>query len=391
LLFALFFKVCAILCANGFDGQIIFKAGEDGYHTYRIPALCLAKDGALLAFSEGRKNSVSDTGHIDIVMRRSLDGGKTWGDLSVVISDGNTCGNPAPVLDENSGDIVLVYSRNLAEDFEANIIKGLSKDTRRVFVTRSVDNGLTWSRPQEITQAVKPAAATWFASGPGGGIQLKGGKFGGRLLVPFNIVADGANRAGALISDDGGKTWRAGAMQKDSVVDESEIAQLAADTVVINSRAKRKGASKEPFRKTAISFDGGETWGTTVLEDELAEPVCDGSLISFLNDGSERILCFSNPANTQYRADLTVRFAKAESVLKWFKNGAPRNDCAKRWQTAALFDKYPRTMYSALAYLGGGNVGLIYEYGAAQEGAPAKNIYEGIKFCKISVPSAASK
>jgi Neuraminidase (sialidase) len=60
--------------------SVPFVAGVGGYTAYRIPALTVAPDGSLLAFAEGRRNSVGDSGEIDIVCRRSGDGGATWAD-----------------------------------------------------------------------------------------------------------------------------------------------------------------------------------------------------------------------------------------------------------------------------------------------------------------------
>ena len=55
----------------------LFVSGQDDYHTYRIPSLLLAANGDILAFCEGRTNSASDRGKIDILIRRSSDGGIT--------------------------------------------------------------------------------------------------------------------------------------------------------------------------------------------------------------------------------------------------------------------------------------------------------------------------
>src|SRR5687767_6777130 len=72
----------------------LFVAGEGGYHTYRIPSLIVTSKGTLLAFCEGRKKGTSDTGDIDLVLKRSLDAGQTWQPMQIVWDDdANTCGN----------------------------------------------------------------------------------------------------------------------------------------------------------------------------------------------------------------------------------------------------------------------------------------------------------
>src|SRR4051812_14228893 len=149
----------------------VFTSGKDGYRSYRIPALLTTPKGTLLAFCEGRKNSSSDTGAIDLLLKRSRDGGKTWEKTQVVWSDGdNTCGNPCPVVERDTGTIWLLMTHNLGIDSQSQILDGKSKGTRTVWVTKSTDDGVSWSRPVEITKDVKKADWTWYATGPGVGI-----------------------------------------------------------------------------------------------------------------------------------------------------------------------------------------------------------------------------
>src|SRR5204862_2868442 len=87
----------------------VFRAGEGGYHTYRIPALIVSPRGTLLAFCEGRKHGRGDSGDIDLLLRRSRDGGKTWLKAQVVWDRGDgTCGNPCPVVERATGAIWLL-------------------------------------------------------------------------------------------------------------------------------------------------------------------------------------------------------------------------------------------------------------------------------------------
>ena len=71
-------------------GEAIFTSGEDGYNTYRIPSLAVIRNGTILAFCEGRKMSGGDSGVIDLLVKRSTDGGSSWSEPQVVWTD------PAP-------------------------------------------------------------------------------------------------------------------------------------------------------------------------------------------------------------------------------------------------------------------------------------------------------
>lgn len=129
----------------------VFRAGEGGYHTYRIPALIVTGKGTLLAFCEGRKNSASDTGDIDILLRRSFDGGKTWSPVEKIADKGeDTIGNPAPVVERKTGAIFLLLTSNPGPATERQISAGSYRAARAVWVMRSKDDGATWTRPRRL-------------------------------------------------------------------------------------------------------------------------------------------------------------------------------------------------------------------------------------------------
>ena len=189
-------------------GDPLFSAHKDGYHTYRIPALAVTTKGTVLAFCEGRKGGGGDSGDIDLLVKRSLDQGQTWGDQHVIWDDGtNTCGNPCVVVDRETGTIWLLTTWNRGDDHEGEIIARKSHDTRRVFVTSSTDDGHSWAVPREITTDVKLTNWTWYATGPGGGIQLERGEHKGRLVIPCDHIEAGTKRyfSHVIYSDDHGQ------------------------------------------------------------------------------------------------------------------------------------------------------------------------------------------
>ncbi|MBM4437126.1 MAG: exo-alpha-sialidase [Actinobacteria bacterium] len=190
----------------------LYVSGTEGYHTFRIPALAVTPNGTILAIAEGRRHSVHDTGDIDLVAKRSVDGGRTWGPLQVVVpGEGHTSGNPTLLVDRASGRVLLPFCRNRSDGDQTAIMQG--KSPRTVWITHSDDAGRAWSAPRELTAAVKDPRWTWYGVGPGHGMQLRSG----RLVIPaYHVRPERYDRsdldwAPLLLSDDGGATWRVGA------------------------------------------------------------------------------------------------------------------------------------------------------------------------------------
>jgi sialidase-1 len=294
----------------------LFVSGTDGYHTYRIPALVRTTNGTLLAFCEGRKYSRSDTGKIDLILKRSTDGGTSWSQQQVVWSDStNVCGNPCPVLDEQTGEVWLLLTWNLGSDTEAMISRGMSRDTRRVFVTHSTNDGLTWAKPRDITSEVKPSGWEWYATGPVNGIQMQRGAHRGRLVVPANhSELDGQgkpiSRSHIIYSDDHGATWKLGGSEAE-LTNESTVAELSDGQLLHNMRSYHK----KNRRAVATSADGGMSWSPLRFDDALLEPVCQGCLLrcTWPSAGEKSRILFSNPASTK-RENLTIRVSYDEGA-----------------------------------------------------------------------------
>ncbi len=353
---------CGII-SNNIQGQdqtldYLFKSGSDGYHTFRIPAIVLTTKGNMIAFAEGRKNGSSDTGDIDLVMRKSNDGGKTWSDLIVLWDDGdNVCGNPAPVVDRSSGIIYLLSTWNLGEDHESEIIGQSSKDTRRIFILESSDEGNTWSVPKEITSSVKLDNWTWYATGPCHGIQVKNGKFKDRLIIPCDHIEAQTKKyfSHIIYSDDHGHSWHLGGSTPQDKVNECSIVELPGGVLMLNMRNYDR---KEKSRKVSLSDDGGLTWGNIYPDKNLIEPICQASLLrySYQESGKSRML-FSNPADKDKRENMTLKISYDEG---------------KTWTNSLLLFSGP-SAYSDLVKLPNGNIGCLFEAGH-------ENPYEGIVF-----------
>jgi sialidase-1 len=351
----------------------IFVAGSDGYHTYRIPSLLVTKKGALLAFAEGRKNSKSDTGDIDLVLKRSKDGGKTWLPQQVVWDDAeNTCGNPCPVVDERTGTIWLLLTHNLGLDNEKAIKAGTAKKTRTAWLCKSTDDGKTWSQPVNISDSVKDPSWGWYATGPGVGIQIKHGRHKGRLVIPcdhsyLNPAATNAPSdappfefgSHSIYSDDRGKTWKLGGIIRPKM-NECQVVELAdgKGTLLMDMR-NYFGVGR---RAHSFSSDGGETWSAATSHPELMEPICQASILRYTWPAKKqpsRIL-FSNPADEKRRVNMTVRLSYDEG---------------KTWPVSkTLFTEF--SAYSCLAALRDQSIACLYENGE-------KHAYERITFARF--------
>lgn len=340
----------------------VFTARENNVHTYRIPAITMAKDGTLLAFSEARHESKADSGNIDIVVKRSSDGGRTWSPAITVWDDAmNVCGNPTPVVDRVTGTIILLACWN---DHDGDYM--VTHDTyegRRVFILKSEDNGLTWSEPRELTREVKLPDWKWYATGPCHGLQLKSG----RIVIPCNHgvepdrKTENGMRAHVIYSDDLGDTWKIS--NEAGKGNECTVAELSNGDVLINVRGGRPANRAEYGygRILSVSSDGGATFGEPYYERSLIEPVCNGAMISYDRKGRRsRRLVFSNPHDTAKRRNMSIQMSV---------------DDGKTWKHAYTIYEGP-SAYSDIITLPDGSVGVLYENGV-------KSAYEKITFTVI--------
>jgi sialidase-1 len=346
----------------------VFRAGQNGYHTYRIPVIVRAKSGDLLAFAEGRKNSGADHGDIDIVMKRSSDEGKTWGPLQLVQDEDTDpkakvwIGNPTPVVDqtdpEHPGRICLAFTRSNA----------------KMFVTSSDDNGKTWAKRRDISaETVKPAW-DWCAAGPVHGIQLERGPHAGRIVIPCDhqIKSSGSWGVHLVYSDDHGTTWKLGAVDTHAADDplhpnECVAVELADGRVYVNAR--EHNGSDPATRTIAYSSDGGETFDAPfAAEPNITSPVVQNSLVRLtLAEPGDRqnVLVYCGPGHATERRDLTMLVSYDEG---------------KTWQRKTVIHAGPAA-YSDLVKLNDEHVGVLFEAG--------RRLYGEVLFAKVGLKDLA--
>ncbi|GFJ89498.1 sialidase [Phytohabitans rumicis] len=315
-----------------FDGGGSESLNGITYHSFRIPSLVRTKADTLLAFVEGRASSNRDWGNINLLYKRSTDNGATWSSLREVVGAGlGTWGNPTAVVDQSNGKIWLFMSWNPA-GYSISGADGTTKITawehRKVYVSSSVDDGLTWSDPVDMSAAVKPrtmangAVWAWDAVGPGVGIQLTNGW----LVIP----AQHRN----IYSDDHGATWKvqrlttaSGAIQE--ATSEGTVLQLTDGRLMRNDRAV-SDAWETGKRRWVARGSITSSYSALAPDSTLLDPACQGSILRYNLDSPTRIV-FLNSASTVARTKMNVRISYDEGQtwpIHRFLSDAPLPDWA---------------------------------------------------------------
>jgi len=380
-----FFQFSGPLCVAQNSAVVVFSSGESGYHTFRIPAIIKNKKGHLLAFCEGRKTGSADFGNVDIVLKRSLDGGKTWGLLELVAENGERqAGNPALVMDllnsENAGRIFLFY--NTGNQAEQSIREG--KGIREVWYKVSDDGGRNWELPVNITSQVHRLrkenggnTLDWrsYANTPGHALQIMHGKFRGRLVIAANHSFGPPQfrfrdyRAHVFFSDDGGKTFRLSDDIYYPGSNESMAAELGNGGILLNSRNQ---SGDEKFRLISRSADGGEHWDTTYLEKTLVDPVNQGAVLTIGYLKGKAVIAHTHTQDSLRRNHLMLHISR---------------DDGYSWRPFQMIDEAPEgatkdyTAYSDVLLLSRKNLGVLYE----------RNDYREIVWKTVSLPRSLTR
>jgi len=369
----------AVASAARFPVTSVFEAGQEGYKIYRIPAVIKAANGDLLAFCEAREGG--DASKIDLVMKRSNDGGKSWGKLHVVQAADDyrslfgknpppiTVGNPAPVVDR------------LDPQHPGRIWLPLTVENNLVFVIYSDDHGQTWSKRREITKDVKREKWGWYATGPVHSIQLTRGKYKGRLVIPCDhrVGSDGADAgwlgAHAVLSDDHGKTWRLGAID-DTYGDgleanETTVVELNDGRLLFNTRDQKGKAPGN--RGVSWSKDGGESFESGDAEWKNFRPVrgvIDPPVVQCsLHRANKKLILFAGPDENgptgKGRSDMRIRYSRNEG---------------ETWEDGPLIHVGPAA-YSDMVLTKKNEMGVLFEAGDTGQ----RNAYQRIVFTRVNL------
>jgi sialidase-1 len=332
----------------------VFGRGEDGYPQVRIPAVVATPKGVVLAFAEGRQGD--DHSENDIVLKRSLNGGATWQALQVVVEmGGDSLNDPCAVVLPEAGRVLLMYQRypkgfhteKMSHTEAAELGFGGPRNTQ-TFLTRSEDDGATWSKPEDIARSLRRPDAISVGS-PGVGIQLRHGPHKGRILFPLYEVMPPGDHGGqcyncAAISDDAGVSWRVGARIAEAKLvgeaDECQLEELDDGTVVMDARQTSGNC-----RKGARSRDAGETWEPMYNVPDLVAPPCMGSILRIATTGESDVLATSMPNTLGERKNGTLFVSR---------------DGGKTWPEKRVL--YPGGFaYSCLTRLADDRIGCLFE------------------------------
>ncbi len=361
-------------------GVGVRKAGDDGSKAYRIPGLVTTNKGTLLAVYDVRYNNSKDLQeHIDIGLSRSTDGGRTWEKMRRPIAFGeqgglpmaqNGAGDPAILVDTETGDAwiasIWTHGMGVATAWWSTV-PGISPDyTAQLVMSKSSDDGKTWSRPVSVTPQIKDSTWAFFFQGPGRGITTSDGT----IVFASQYTEFDAGRtphAGLIYSQDHGKTWQRHVAAKDSTT-EAQVAELSDGTLMLNMRDNRGGS-----RSVATTRDLGRTWTEhPSSRSALREPVCMASLIAVKADANllgRHILLFSNPNTVRGRNHITIK-ASLDDGMTW------------KEVNQVLLDEDEGWGYSCLTMVDAETVGILYESSVAHmtfQTVPLKDIVKELE------------
>jgi len=345
----------------------LFEANTGGYGLYRIPGIVVTKAGTVLAYAEAREAGRGDWNTIDIVLRRSTDGGRTFSPFRKIAAiDGPYAKNPVALAQGLANSSAITYNNPVAiADMRSGAVHFLfCYEYMRAFYMRSDDDGQTFSKPVEITGAFEPLRAKYpwkvLATGPGHGIQTRRA----RLIVPVWISTGTGGHAhrpsvnATIFSDDNGRTWRAGEIAipdtPDTIIpNETAAVETSDGRVLLNARSE----SKHHRRLLTYSKDGATGWSAAVAHDQLWEPICFGSMVAL--PGKPGAILFSNPHNLDRAAGAAEPGKRRDRRNLAIKLS---HDDGKTWPRSKVVDAGVAG-YSDLAAGPDGTIYCLYERG----------------------------
>ncbi|WP_461791690.1 sialidase family protein [Pedobacter sp.] len=324
--------ITTIIPSSSITKKMVFNAGDNGIHSYRIPTLVTTKNGSLLLFAEARKTTWRDKSPTDIVVKRSADNGQNWSAMTLLTSGGNNAYmDPTALVDHTTGRIFLFCTLVPSTD--------QTGPSNTAWVITSDDDGLTWSAPRNVTSEI--IAPGFYNSGfaPGSGLQMKGTTYKDRLILPVRQSDATRTRNRAVYSDDHGATWKIGNEALDG--GEWQIAESPLNTLINNRRGDGK-------RYKAKSTNGGLSWAAFTEDSQLrtVSGGCQGSIL-----GIDKVLFYTGPVGGPESETMDNRGNLM--IYRSFNGG---DTWTKQF---LLYDK--AASYSCITQLKDGRLAIVFE------------------------------
>ena len=343
-------------------GHALRKHQDDGVHTYRIPGIITTDKNTLISVYDIRRNgSVDLQEDIDIGMNRSTDGGQNWESMQVIMDMGewggkpqgeNGIGDPAILFDNQTNTIwvaaIWAHGHPGKRNWHASKPGIEPTETSQLMLSKSEDDGLTWSAPINLTPLIKDPKWHLLLQGPGRGITMDNGT----LVFPAQYKdEDQMPHSTILYSKDHGKTWQLGTGAKSNTT-ESQVVELSDGSLMLNMRDNRgngpNGKTGKGTRSIAITKDLGKTWTPhPTSQKALIEPVCNAGLLKHHYQGKD-LLVFINPHDQYTRKNMTIKISEDEGMT---------------WPTKyfTLIDEGSGRGYPSLTSIDENTIGFLYE------------------------------
>ena len=330
----------------------LWTSSKSNAKYYRIPALLKTGTNTLLAFTDDRYASTSDLGNhkIDVLVKKSTDGGATWGNaVTVAAGDGSSAAGygygDAAVAQAANGDIVCLMAAGSAS---------YGSGMLHIGYTKSTDGGATWSTVTDLYGSANLTnnhtfQSTFVSSGHGITQTIANA---GRIAFPALGKISGTTNEYVIYSDDNGATWTFTDNYGYTGADESKLLELNDGKLLMSIRTgsyNGSGAARGYNRTTDTNI---ENWGTQGTWSDLTANGCNSDLIYYTRStsGGRDVMLHSvvKSYSNSHRKDLRLYMS--------FDEGAT-------WEEA--FQLQPGwAAYSSMQVLDNGDLAILFEDGS---------------------------